>query len=109
MSVVYRPEHPEANENGMVDASIALPKGTDPKFYVISDIMPETRHMADGKHYTSKHKFREATRAAGCYEFGNELPTLLKPRKRVPLDKAKRRDDIRRTIYNLRNGIRTEE
>lgn len=108
MPVVYRPDHPEANENGMVDASIAQPKGADPRFYVIRDEMPSTRHMADGKHYTSKHKFREATKASGCVEIGND-PALVKPRKRIPLDRAQRRDDIKRTIYEIRNGIKREE
>lgn len=105
MPWVYRPDDPRSNVNGMLDIRDAYPKGTDPKFYVISDEMPATRHMADGKHYTSKAKFREATRAAGCIEMGNELPTLLKPRKRIPLDRQKRRDDIKRAIYNLRNGL----
>lgn len=71
--------------------------------YVISDIMPETRHMADGKTYTSKSEYRKATKAAGCIEVGNETATLLKPRKRVELDRGQRREDIQRTIYNLRN------
>ncbi len=39
---------------------------------VITDEMPATRHMADGQIYTSKRKFREATRRAGCVEVGNE-------------------------------------
>jgi len=72
--------------------------------YVISDEMAPTRHMADGHHYTSKHKFRAATKAAGCIEYGNEAPTLLKPRTPVPLSREKRRDDIRKTLYDIRNG-----
>lgn len=81
----------------------------EPKFvsndasYVISDIMSETRHMADGKYYTSKAKFRQATRAANCVEVGNETATLLKPRKRVELDRTVRREDIQRAIYDLKN------
>jgi hypothetical protein len=74
--------------------------------FVISDEMAETRHMADGKMYTSKAKFREATRAAGCIEVGTETSTLLKPRQQIRLDPAQRRDDIRRTIYELRNRSR---
>jgi hypothetical protein len=62
--------------------------------------------MADGNYYESKSEFRKATKAAGCIEYGSEIPTLLKPRKPIPLDRAKRRDDIRRAIYELRNGIR---
>lgn len=71
--------------------------------YVISDEMSATRHMADNKFYTSKHKFREATRAAGCIEVGN---SPIPPRKHVPLSQAKRVEDIKRTIYDLKNGIR---
>lgn len=71
--------------------------------YVITDEMPATRHMADGKHYTSKKKFRQATKDAGCVELGNETP-LTKPRKKVELDRRERRDDIRRAISELRDG-----
>jgi hypothetical protein len=70
---------------------------------VISDIMPETRHMANNQHYTSKSQFRAATKAAGCIEYGTEVATLLKPRKPVTLDRGRRREDIRRAIYDLRN------
>lgn len=71
--------------------------------FVISDEMPETRHMADGKHYTSKAKFRQATRAAGCVEVGTETSTLLKPRQKIELDRGQRRDDIRKAFYEARN------
>jgi len=71
--------------------------------YVISDEMAETRHMADGKYYSSKAKFRQATRAAGCVEVGTETATLLKPRQPIRLDSGKRREDIQRAIYELRN------
>ena len=72
--------------------------------YVISDTMDPTLHHADCKMYTSKKKFRDATRAAGLIEYGNDLK--ITPRKIIPMDPAKRRDDIRRTIYDLRNGRR---
>ena len=71
--------------------------------YVISDEMAPTRHMADGRYYTSKHRFRAATRAANCVEVGNELETVTRPRKPVMLDRRKRADDIRRAIYEIRN------
>jgi hypothetical protein len=105
--VVYRPGHPACDEFGMVPIEVAGPKyASDAAPAVISDCMSETKHMADGKVYTSKAKFRQATKAAGCVEVGNELSTLQKPRKPVALDRAQRRDDIRRSIYELRNGIR---
>lgn len=74
--------------------------------YVISDEMAPTRHMADGKYYTSKVKFRQATRAAGCIEVGTETKTLLTPRKPVELDRGARREAIQRTIHELRNQRR---
>lgn len=101
---VYRPGHPAANEYGMVDINIAGPKqGGNGATYVISDEMAPTKHMADGKTYTSKAKFREATRAAGCIEVGNESATMLKPRKPVQLDRGQRAEAIKRAIHELRN------
>jgi hypothetical protein len=70
--------------------------------YVITDEMGPLRHMADGKYYTSKHKFRAATKAAGCVEIGNE--EVVKRRKPVLLDRRQRREDIRRAIHDLRDG-----
>ena len=89
----------------LVDKRVAPPKGAKhgKASYVISDEMPETRHMADGKHYTSKARFRQATRAAGCIEVGNETSTLLKPRKPITLSRADRRDAIRHAIQQLVN------
>ena len=88
----------------IIEKHLAGPKeGSGASVYVISDEMSETRHMADGKMYTSKAKFRQATRDAGCIEVGNETSTLLKPRQEIRLDVGKRRDDIRRAIYELRN------
>lgn len=73
---------------------------------VISDTMAPTRHMCDGNYYTSKAAFRETTKAHGCVEVGTDT-SHLKPRKHIPLDRKKRREDIKRTIYNLKNGIKT--
>lgn len=70
----------------------------------ISDQMDPTRHMADGKYYTSKKAFREATKRAGCIEIGNETKYLQKPRKPVKLDRRKRREDIKKAINDLRWG-----
>jgi hypothetical protein len=100
---VYRPAHPDCDENGMVDASIAGPRFlSGPAPNVISDSMSETRHMADGKHYTSKSQFRQATKAAGCVEVGNETKTLLQPRKPIQMSREQRRNDIRQALYQLR-------
>jgi hypothetical protein len=67
---------------------------------VISDEMRATKHHATGEYMTSKRAFSKATRAAGCIELGNEQ---IQPRKPVVLDRAQRREDIKRTIYELRN------
>lgn len=72
-------------------------------FSAISDEMAPTRHMADGKRYTSKAKFRAATRAHGCIEVGNETAHLLKPRKAIPLDRGKRVADIKQAIRQLQD------
>lgn len=87
----------------LVEKHLAAPRETSSQCYVISDEMPPTRHMADGNYYTSKKKFREATRRAGCVEVGNETATLLKPRKSVELDRGARREAIHRAIHQLRN------
>lgn len=71
--------------------------------FVISDCMSETRHMANGRYYTSKSEFRKATKAAGCIEVGNETATMNKPRPTVKLDRRKRREDIKKAIHQLRN------
>ena len=70
----------------------------------ISDQMDSTRHMADGKYYTSKVAFRKATKAAGCIEIGNETKYLTKPRKPIELNKRERLDSIKKAIYDLKNG-----
>lgn len=87
----------------LVDKSTAAPREGNSAAYVITDEMAPTKHMADGKEYTSKAKFRQATRAHGCVEVGNETSTLLKPRAPVVLDRRQRRDAIRQAIYQLRN------
>lgn len=103
MALIYRPQHPQANQNGLVERSLVYAESESLGLYVISDEMAATRHMADGNHYTSKAKFRAATKAAGCVEYGNDS-SFGKPRKPIPLSREKRREDIQRTIYELKNG-----
>jgi hypothetical protein len=69
--------------------------------YVISDEMRAAKHHATGRIITSKREFSRETRAAGCIELGNEP---IRPRKPILLDKGQRREAIRKTIYDLRNG-----
>ena len=72
---------------------------------VISDTMDPLRHMADGRYYDSKAKFRQATKDNGCIEVGSD-PSIFKPRKPTQLSRSKRVDDIKRAIYELRNRRR---
>jgi hypothetical protein len=76
------------------------------QIYYNSDQMELTRHMASGKYFTSKKKFRDETRAYGCIEVGNETKHLTKPRKKIELNKKQRREDIKKSIYQLRNGMK---
>lgn len=69
--------------------------------YVISDSMEPIKHMGSGRMMDSKANFRRETKATGCIEIGNEP---IKPRQPIVLDRGARREAIRRTIYQLRNG-----
>ena len=109
MGMIYRPDHPQANENGLIDRSLDYQPETGVAPNVISDTMSETRHMATGRFHTSKSEFRKDTKASGCIEYGSETKHLLAPRKQAVLDRGKRRDDIRRAFYEVRNGINSRE
>ena len=112
----WKPDHPMADKDGWVkhEELYSYYTSDDDKHYTegnqkvtihyIPDEMAPTRHMIDGKLYTSKKKFRNETKARGCVEVGNDTAALLKPRKRIELDKRQRRDDIKRAIWELRNG-----
>ena len=98
---VYRPDDPHANENGMIDAALTSSnRGADAP-QIIRDEMDATRHMADGRYYTSKAKFRSATKSAGCIEVGNEIKTVTQPRKPAVLSREQRREAIRGAIRQL--------
>lgn len=103
---VHRPDHPLADEFGMIDVSIAPPLnrqfGRGPA--IISDIMEPTRHMATGRFHTSKSEFRKDTRASGCVEVGNDPQGMPKPRKFVAPDRKKRREDIKRALDACKAG-----
>jgi hypothetical protein len=105
--IKYCPDHPEANSNGMVPledywdwraSQQECKRSGLPSPYFTSDIMEPTRHMASGAYFTSKAAFRAETKRTGCVEIGNEVATMLKPRKPIPLDRRKRREDIRRAL-----------
>lgn len=101
-SFVYRPGHPEANENGMVTRSRASRQSdniTGPQ--VISDTMPPTWHPCDGKIYESKKRFRDTTRAHGGLEVGNEKITPRTPQAETP-DRVYQ-ERVERAIYEIEN------
>lgn len=100
MRYLYRPKHPQADELGFIPADL-LEQDISAAPYVISDTMNPTKHMGTGRMIDSKSKFRADTRASGCVEIGNES---IKPRQHIPLDRGQRREAIKRTIYELRNG-----
>jgi len=98
---VYRPKHPNADENGMVPLSVANADENRRGPYVISDSMQPLKHMGTGRVLDSKSDFRKETRNAGCVEIGNEQS---KPRSPITLDRGARRDAIRKALYYHRNG-----
>jgi len=119
VSYVYKPECYLANERGMVEKNYEYYlwlSNHEPdnrmmignqviEFRFNSDTMAPTRHMCNGKYYTSKKKFRDETRARGCVEIGNETKAILNSKpKVVKLDKKKRREDIKRALWEVRNG-----
>lgn len=122
MIYIHKPGHPFANEHGMIDKETYysyrhLTEPDDDKRAVIgnqrveinfiSDGMGYTRHMADNKYYDSKSAFRKATKRAGCIEVGNETTYLTKPRKTIQPSRRERREDIKKSLYDIRNGKNT--
>ena len=110
---IYAPDHPEASENGFIPSEVyhawKNEHFTDSGIHVISDIMDDTRHMADGKFYNSKAKFRAVTKAHGCIEVGNDASLAPRPRPQVQLDRRERRNDIAKAIWELKNGRRADK
>jgi hypothetical protein len=100
MAWIYRPNHPKANANGMVERSQVYQYRENSAPHVISDTMEPVKHMGTGRVMDSKSKFRAETRASGCVEIGNEA---IKPRQQIKLDGGQRRDAIRKAIYYLKN------
>jgi hypothetical protein len=119
----YMPGHELSDNNGFVDVTLlkdykprvneAYKFDLDTKksnikvnrgLHYIPDEMAPAKHPCNGQVYTSKKKFRDETRARGCIEVGNDIKVT--PRKTIELDRGQRREDIGRSIYNLRNGVR---
>lgn len=69
--------------------------------YFIPDEMEPTKHMANGKIYTSKSKFRAATKALGYEEVGNDVNyRVKKPERNV----GNLEEDISRAYYQVRDN-----
>src|ERR1700722_12080651 len=89
----------------LVEKSLAEPIDFDvsaPNF--IRDSMDDLWHPATGNIINSKSKFRKETKAAGCCEVGDQRDYGKKRLFTPRLDNRQRREDIQRTIYELRNG-----
>ncbi len=101
-TLVYRPNHPQANENGMVPASIAGPRIEKAQaFYVISDSMGDhMKHPATGAMIDSKSKFRQHTRDSGCVEVGTD-PAASRPRPKFEVSERDIAMDVKRSIAEL--------
>ena len=119
--LTHKPGHPLADKTGWVDKEAYLEYEANKDYMenghlrytegnrevrvgYINDIMEPTRHMGTGKIHTSKSKFRQDTKASGCIEVGNEVHRVLTPRKTIELDRRQRVNDIRRAVYELKNG-----
>lgn len=98
MTMIYRPDHPEANENGMVERNL---QRREPGAYVISDTIDGTWHPADGKYYDSKSNFRRTTKGRGMVEVGNERQS--DKRDFTPADI---RRDIGEAVRKVNQGYR---
>src|SRR5262245_60926099 len=93
---LYRPGHPQADENGMVLRESIGPPAARQRVHVISDAMAATWHPCDGKTYDSKSRFRAVTRQHGGVEVGNDRPTSRAPERDRTI-----RADIARAIAEL--------
>ena len=104
-TLVSRPGHPMADENGMVPKHLAPPKchAVDAHVYVISDTMAPVLNMATGRMHDSKSRFRADTRSAGCIEVGND-PAALRTRGLPEPTMHEVAGDVKRSIEELRSG-----
>ncbi len=94
----------------LVDKRRAAPLNisTDPRIYVIGDVMEPVRHMGTGRVYDSKARFRADTRATGCVEVGNDPAIRRDPGIKGRMtggwgDQASAAADVKRAIQELRS------
>lgn len=101
-TLVYRPNHPRANSNGMVPISIAGPRNEKQQaVYVISDTLDRhLKHPGTGEMIDSKARFRQATRASGCVEVGTD-PAASRPRPKFEVSEREIVMDVKRSLAEL--------
>lgn len=105
MTLIYRPHHPLANENGMVERHLGGPVETTKPLYavhVISDTMAHLKHPGTGAMLDSKSRFREHTRDSGCLEVGTD-PAGSKPKPRFDVSTSEVVQDVKRAIQEVRS------
>lgn len=100
MSWIYRPNHPLANENGMIERRMLGPEQAKPSLYVISDTMEPLKHMGTGRVLDSKSQFRADTRASGCIEVGTDPAALREKPRPEPRNVHM---DVKRALEELRS------
>jgi len=98
-TLIYRPDHPAANERGMVAKHLVYGGGSDAP-HIIRDTMDPLQHPCTGEFIDSKSQFRRITKAHGCIELGNEQPQPRQTWDRVS------RDDVRAAIHKVSQGYR---
>jgi hypothetical protein len=90
----------------VVEARLASRRSNGKSIHVIRDEMDSTWHPGNGRRYTSKAKFRQATRDAGCVEVGNDPAIYARPRAPVEFNPTVRRQQIRESIRRQLHGGR---
>ena len=79
---------------------INKPRDADAPMVITDEIEPTLSMTGSDKIYTSKRKLREEYKEMGFIETGGEKP---KPRVRdLEAEKKARRDDVERTLYDLK-------
>ena len=109
---VYRPDHPLANENGMVDRDIAPPRNVDTKsIYIIPDIK-EYRSIVSNKVIDGRRDRREDLKRNQCREVDpSEFTPVARTAKwakrlNVPHDPQHVRDQYEKRIPSVNLDLR---
>jgi hypothetical protein len=111
MSWVRRPDHPLADEFGMVEKHLVIdePRAASklPRPYIVSDNLGGgIKHLATGQVLDSKSAHRKLNKELGLVELGNEKKAHLSQPAPTKLDKRERKNAIRKAIKELKEGRR---